>query len=60
MKVGDVVQLNSGGPMMTVKQYPYVEKKFTYEDRAKCIWFDNTTTCEGIFPTSMLTIIKTV
>ena len=32
-KVGDVVQLNSGGPTMTVKQ--------SDSDKTTCCWFDN-------------------
>lgn len=42
LKVGDVVQLKSGGPKMTVSQYPFktisgVENK----DQVECRWFDD-------------------
>ena len=42
MKKGDKVRLKSGGPTMTVVEYPY---KFidgtTTEAKAKCEWFDS-------------------
>jgi uncharacterized protein YodC (DUF2158 family) len=40
-KVGDVVQLKSGGPMMTVEE---VEERTVF-----CIWFDKTERKAGRF-----------
>ncbi|MDM5271602.1 DUF2158 domain-containing protein [Sulfurovum sp. zt1-1] len=33
MFIGDTVQLNSGGPLMTIEA--------VYESEVTCIWFDN-------------------
>jgi uncharacterized protein YodC (DUF2158 family) len=40
-KAGDVVQLKSGGPKMTVE---LIGKKFESDTKnsAKCVWFENT------------------
>lgn len=35
LKVGAIVALKSGGPDMTVIEYPYM-------DKVKCTWFDKT------------------
>ena len=37
IEVGDVVQLNSGGPKMTVDTVDLVE---VGEDKVSCTWFD--------------------
>ena len=38
---GDVVELKSGGPVMTVKAYNWNVTKGAYEeDRLVCTWFD--------------------
>ena len=46
--VGDVVKLKSGGPQMTVTEYPYhewvhalgISREFVYNDRAECQFTD--------------------
>lgn len=41
-KVGDVVQLKSGGLKMTVCQYPFKTLDgIEHTDRIVCTWFDN-------------------
>ena len=40
-KLGDVVRLKSGGPDMTITQYPRQSPVGNYDDRALCSWFDN-------------------
>ncbi len=41
MKQGDKVRLKSGGPVMTVKQYPYkIVAGAPVESKAECEWFD--------------------
>lgn len=41
MKKGDKVRLKSGGPVMTVKQYPYkIVDGAPVESKAECEWFD--------------------
>lgn len=42
-KVGDVVRLNSGGPIMTVQEVEGADQVF-------CVWFDKTKQCHGRFP----------
>jgi uncharacterized protein YodC (DUF2158 family) len=47
LKIGDVVQLKSGGPLMTIEdigKYNYSDK-----DKAKCIWFDGKKRYEDVF-----------
>ena len=47
-KQGDVVQLKSGGPLMTIDdigKYGYGEEN----DKAKCVWFDAKKRYEDIF-----------
>lgn len=47
LKVGDVVQLKSGGPLMTIEgigKYGYVE-----ETQAKCKWFEGKKVIENTF-----------
>lgn len=39
IKVGAVVQLNSGGPDMTVKQIGYDDPKYGDESSILCEWF---------------------
>ena len=45
-KIGDVVQLKSGGPPMTVKALD--------GDDLICIWFDGKRTLDGRFPAGAL------
>lgn len=44
---GDVVQLKSGGPVMTVQEIESGDQVF-------CIWFDKTKQCHGRFPAAAL------
>lgn len=42
LKIGDVVQLKSGGPQMEVRQYPFKTLDGAeHPDRAECIWFND-------------------
>jgi len=50
IQVGDVVQLNSGGPLMTVKRIGRVAKK----PAAWCAWFDGTEKRTGVYPIATL------
>ncbi len=50
MKVGDVVELKSGGPQMTIESI----YDFGGVDRASCVWFDGTERKEGNFPVDTL------
>ena len=52
-KAGDVVQLKSGGPRMTIEEIG----RFGHADRdqAKCVWFDRTTRKEDLFELDALT-----
>jgi uncharacterized protein YodC (DUF2158 family) len=45
LKPGDVVQLKSGGPKMTIDSIGYG----TGGDKAKCIWFDNNDRKDALF-----------
>lgn len=51
MKIGTVVQLNSGGPNMTVI-------KFEEPDKATCAWFSYTTFVTEKIPADALTEVK--
>ena len=51
-KVGDVVELNSGGPDMTVQ---CVERDYLEKDHVDCMWFDDRKLLrEGTFATATL------
>ncbi|QDQ25949.1 DUF2158 domain-containing protein [Chitinimonas arctica] len=50
IKVGDVVVLKSGGPLMTVESLSQAMKAF-------CIWFDGPTRFEGYFVPETLKIV---
>lgn len=53
-KAGDVVQLKSGGPKMTIKgigKYGLGAK----EDSALCVWFEKNTHKEALFDLATLT-----
>ena len=53
-KVGDVVQLKSGGPKMTIAHignYAYAGT----EIKAKCVWFEGTKQKEHVFELEVLT-----
>lgn len=45
--VGEVVQLKSGGPRMTVKS--------VNGDDTDCVWFEKSKQHSGTFPTALLT-----
>lgn len=52
LKEGDVVQLKSGGPLMTI-----ISK---YDNNAfNCTWFDGTTPKSSVFPETALEEYKT-
>jgi uncharacterized protein YodC (DUF2158 family) len=46
-KLGDVVQLKSGGPAMTVSER-------VAADTVRCIWFDGATARNEVFPVAAL------
>jgi uncharacterized protein YodC (DUF2158 family) len=50
VRPGDVVQLKSGGPLMTVR---VVEEKGGIA-RALCVWFDDAKRCDGAFELVLL------
>ena len=50
MEIGDVVQLKSGGPTMTVE----VITKEIAGAVIRCMWFDNAELKRGIFPAAAL------
>jgi uncharacterized protein YodC (DUF2158 family) len=50
LKPGDVVQLKSGGPMMTVKDFGYGGKG----DEIMCVWFEKNEQRNGTFVPAML------
>lgn len=52
-KVGDVVQLKSGGPKMTIEDIGNYSFAGT-EIKAKCVWFEGTKQKEGVFAPATL------
>jgi uncharacterized protein YodC (DUF2158 family) len=48
-KEGDVVQLKSGGPKMTIKDIGDYSMG-TGILSAKCVWFDGKKQCTSVFP----------
>jgi uncharacterized protein YodC (DUF2158 family) len=52
--VGDVVQLKSGGPKMTIDTIGKFGMGST-RDQAKCVWFEGTKRLEGLFELQTLT-----
>ena len=53
-QVGDVVQLKSGGPEMTIETIGKFGMGSTH-DEAKCVWFDGKNRKEGVFELHTLT-----
>ena len=51
-KVGDVVQLKSGGPQMTVKNYG--QYGYNVEEECLCVWFEKDTVKEAVFAEALL------
>lgn len=56
-KVGQIVQLNSGGPAMTIKSI--VDNPIDCEIFYRCQWFDKNTLKEGIFTQDTIQEIDT-
>lgn len=54
LKVGDVVQLKSGGPKMTICQKPWNENK----NLAQCQWFKNEESVRDVFHLDTLQLAK--
>jgi uncharacterized protein YodC (DUF2158 family) len=48
-EVGDVVQLKSGGPLMTIEYIGSFSMGAPGADQAKCVWFEGTKKKEGVF-----------
>lgn len=59
IKAGDVVQLKSGGPKMTVSQIGDFVMSKGIENGAKCTWFDKTTLKEDVFHMEALKLYET-
>ena len=55
-KAGDVVQLKSGGPKMTVTQVG--ERAMTLEPTVWCVWFIGTKKIEDTFSPEALEIVS--
>jgi uncharacterized protein YodC (DUF2158 family) len=53
-KEGDVVQLKSGGPEMTIKSFGV----FTGKEGAVCVWFAGTKLERGVFSEPELKLIR--
>jgi uncharacterized protein YodC (DUF2158 family) len=55
LKVSDVVQLKSGGPVMTVEEIgDYSPMGVAGHDQAKCVWFEGSKRKTGVFEFSTL------
>jgi uncharacterized protein YodC (DUF2158 family) len=55
-KVGDTVQLRSGGPKMTIEQIgDFSLMGSAGHDQAKCVWFDGTKDFSRVFEFAALT-----
>lgn len=53
--VGDVVELKSGGPQMTIAEIgDYSPMGVAERDQAKCVWFDGKKRMEEIFEIATL------
>ena len=48
-KEGDIVQLKSGGPSMTIADIDDYGMEGSGHTQAKCVWFENTKKREGVF-----------
>lgn len=53
-KVGEIVQLKSGGPEMTVSNTNLFDK----DDHVKCQWFGGRKLDQGAFPTASLVRVR--
>lgn len=56
-KVGDVVQLKSGGPYMTVHDLGNYESSGGPTNGAHCIWFTNSVKDSAVFDVRVLTLV---
>jgi uncharacterized protein YodC (DUF2158 family) len=54
IKVGEVVRLKSGGPMMTVKKV----EQFNSVMSANCDWFEGSEPKYGMFPVTSLKVVE--
>lgn len=54
IKVGDVVQLKSGGPEMTVDEI----EPYNGIPKARCSWFDGPKKDVGVFPLTSLRVAE--
>lgn len=53
LKVGDVVQLKSGGPRMTIQSIGSFPS-LGMDNAAECVWFDSTTMNKQVFALDIL------
>jgi len=51
LKVGDTVQLKSGGPIMTIEKIGM----YGAERKAACVWFEKSKKMQGVFSLTSLT-----
>lgn len=57
IKKGDVVRLKSGGPAMTVEEYPVIlVPKGEDNTHAKCVWFNDKELKQASFPIDSLVV----
>lgn len=56
-KTGDVVKLKSGGPPMTVGDWPEAEVFDHTSDEIPCMWFEGTTLNEVTIKSSELRLV---
>lgn len=54
-KKGDVVQLKSGGPCMTIQDIDDYSQDESGELSASCVWFDGGKPVDRVFPLDTLT-----
>jgi uncharacterized protein YodC (DUF2158 family) len=57
--VGDVVQLKSGGPAMTIEYIGSFSMSNDRDVKAKCIWFEGKKHLENVFELATLMKIST-
>lgn len=53
LKIGDVVELKSGGPWMTVIQIDSKDPRIV-----RCQWFQNSQSFSGAFPVEALKVLR--
>ena len=52
-KIGDIVQLKSGGPKMTIREYTSTDENYV-----SCQWFAGNKLESGAFPTESLILVE--